>query len=131
MDATTGIVWIETNRVGSNMYEGTFLSARNSMICTGGVFNSFTKMYSVDTKEDCHVWQHHQRPKQLALSKNSQNWSITSAKCGHSDHVVPARKESPLVRWGLNWDATGQVCFFSPQDFSRCPKGPWAPFLSV
>ncbi len=26
-------------------YEGTFLSARNSMICTGGVFNSFTDMY--------------------------------------------------------------------------------------
>ncbi len=51
----------------------------------------------MDTKEDCHVCQHHHRPNQLALSKNSQNWSITSAKCGHSDHVVPGRKESPLV----------------------------------
>ncbi len=49
---------------------GSFLSARNSMIWTGGVLDSFTKMYSVDAKEDCHVCQHHQRPNQLGLSKS-------------------------------------------------------------
>ncbi len=43
------------------------------------------------------ICQHHQRPRQLALSKNSQNWSIMGAKCGHGDHVVPGRKESTLI----------------------------------